>query len=164
MLRVLNNISKDKNNLIRIPGLEMPGSSFGHLQTYFGLVLVDNDLARTQWREDIKKWTPKIAHEIHVDTYQALSNALELKKNALWKFIKDEHLSLIVYDEGDRAFNYEWGKSLALKSEGRLFLTATPFPRNVEDQISRRNLFGRMFATDWQRTMKAQKRILRQEE
>ncbi|MCE7743641.1 MAG: DEAD/DEAH box helicase family protein [Candidatus Heimdallarchaeota archaeon] len=122
------------------------------------LVLVDNDLARTQWRDDIKKWTPKIAHEIHVDTYQALSNALELKKNALWKFIKDEHLSLIVYDEGDRAFNYEWGKSLALKSEGRLFLTATPFPRNVSDQISRRNLFGRMFATDWQRTMKAQKK------
>jgi len=122
------------------------------------LILVDSDIARKQWQNYIQEWTPELLEEIHVDTYQGMTKAYSSKTSNLYQLVKDTHFSLIVYDEGERAFNEEWGKSLAQKSEGRLFLTATPYPRNVKDQIIRGNFFGKMFATDWKSIMRAQQK------
>jgi len=123
------------------------------------LVMVDSKDSRTQWLEDIALWVPEINHEIHVFTYQTLDRATEGSKNELHHLLnKTDLFSIIVYDEGERAFNWSWGKSLAQKSVGRLFVTATPKPRNVTDLAERRTLFGKMFATDWRSTMEAQKK------
>lgn len=123
------------------------------------LILVDSDIARSQWNSDIKKWCPEIQQEIIIETYDMINNALKYKKNDLWKLIeKTEIFSLIAFDEGERAFSDIWSVSLSLKSHGKLFMSATAKHRNLEDEIKRKIGFGYSYATDWQSLMQAQKK------